>query len=47
MGKGHLMYASQPLEVWMADHLKHQGIIDGDESVNRVIDDLANPAGHE
>jgi hypothetical protein len=41
---GHLIDPSQPLEPWMGDDLINERIIDGNESVNGIVDDL--PEAH-
>lgn len=45
MRKGHLMNVTQPLVIGMRDQLEHQGVVDGDESVDRVVDDFSNGGG--
>jgi len=40
IGKPELLDPPQPLEPWMFDHIKNEGVGNGDESVYRIIDDL-------
>ena len=41
MGQRHLRDPAQALAPWMRHHPVHQGIVEGDKAVHRVIDDLA------
>ena len=46
VGERHLMNASQTLVPGMRDHLKNQRIIDGNKTVNGVINNLSDAVCH-
>jgi hypothetical protein len=39
-GQSELLDTSQPLKPGMVNHCQNQGVIDGDEPIQRVIDDF-------
>jgi hypothetical protein len=42
MGKGHLVNVSQSLVIRMGNYLQDQRVVDGNKTINRVVDDLAD-----
>src|SRR5579862_4317411 len=46
VGKSHFLYPRQSLVEWMPDHFKYQGMIDGNKSINRVINNFMRSCAH-
>ena len=46
VGKSHLLYATEALVERIPDDFQYQRMVNGDESVNRVIDDFQRTCAH-
>ena len=42
MSKSHLMNVPQPLIICMGDYLQDQRVVNGNKTIYRVVDDLAD-----